>query len=462
MGKLNKIFKISSTDFATLKETGQITKAGVTYKYDPDNLYLIENNLTDDYVLLGAGGSKLESELSVKYADTANMADYATNASSAEIAGYSNGVYNRPETYNTDNPVWHSTSGDSTTGMYRTLHFDSSFTYNPSTDTLKVPHLEGTATEAKKVINKLTVGTKTYDGSTAVSLTKADLGLENVNNTADKDKQVHEANLQWGGKNLSNTVSPTDAALVPKLSANRFDFCPTDHIKVEYSTDGGTTWIDYGATNDAKTSLVSSVASYGDFYIGKKTLNSSEKTTLDRLKVTLFDFGTVIYTNLRKFIVYVATNACINCWCTIRKNTKGNPDVFTEIATKATVYGWSGWNVINVPEFATYGNSDKQATAIEFIFGVDTVQYPNYPALCIRKIYAYHETCYSPVTTAYSMATAGTPYILDVNKTAIFGYPVNAKKLYEDNQALIDKYALKTAIPTVESLTTTDIDDAIK
>ena len=68
MGKLNKIFKISSTDFATLKETGQITKAGVTYKYDPDNLYLIENNLTDDYVLLGAGGSKLESELSVKKA----------------------------------------------------------------------------------------------------------------------------------------------------------------------------------------------------------------------------------------------------------------------------------------------------------------------------------------------------------------------------------------------------------
>lgn len=60
------------------------------------------------------------------------------------------------------------------------------------------------------------------------------------------------------------------------------------------------------------------------------------------------------------------------------------------------------------------------------------------------------------------MATAGTPYVLDVNKTAIFGYPVNAKKLYEDNQALIDKYALKTAIPTVESLTTTDIDDAIK
>lgn len=145
--------------------------------------------------------------------------------------------------------------------------------------------------------------------------------------------------MKWGGKNLVNTVSPSDAGLVPKLSANRFDFCPTNHIKVEYSTDGGTTWVNYEATDDAKTSLVSSVASYGDFYIGKKTLSSSEKTTLDRLKVTLFDFSNVIHTNLRKFMIYVATNANTNCWCTIRKNTKGNPDVFTEIATKVVVYG---------------------------------------------------------------------------------------------------------------------------
>ena len=366
-------------------------------------------------MLLGAGGSKLESELSVKKAVSADSAvttksviDY-NNASNKINIGWAN------------DPI----SADN-------IHSLACYTRYGVKDGVEI-NIKDTP---KSVVSKW-------------------LGLT--------DSAINgEAYLKWGGKNLSNTVSPTDAALVPKLSANRFDFCPTDHIKVEYSTDGGTTWIDYGATNDAKTSLVSSVASYGDFYIGKKTLSSSEKTTLDRLKVTLFDFGTVIYTNLRKFMVYAVTNAGINCWCTIRKNTKGNPDVFTEIATKATINGWSGWNVINVPEFATYGNSDKQATAIEFIFGVDTVQYPNYQALCIRKIYAYHETCYSPVTTAYSMATAGTPYVLDVNKTAIFGYPVNAKKLYEDNQALIDKYALKTAIPTVESLTTTDIDDAIK
>ena len=415
MGKLNKIFKISSTDFATLKETGQITKAGVTYKYDPDNLYLIENNLTDDYVLLGAGGSKLESELSVKKAVSA---DSATTTNS--IIDYNNAS-------NKINIGWYNDAMAASN-----IHSLACYTRYGIKDGAAINIKNTTKAEVSKWL---------------------DLTESAING---------EAYLKWGGKNLVNTVSPSDAGLVPKLSANRFDFCPTNHIKVEYSTDGGTTWVNYEATDDAKTSLVSSVASYGDFYIGKKTLSSSEKTTLDRLKVTLFDFGNVIYTNLRKFMIYVATNANTNCWCTIRKNTKGNPDVFTEIATKVVVYGWSGWNVINVPEFATYGNSDKQATAIEFIFGADAAPYSNYQALCIRKIFAYHETCYSPITATYSMATAGTPYVLDVNKTAIFGYSVNAKKLYEDSQALTDKYALKTAIPTVESLTTTDIDDAIK
>lgn len=86
---LNKIIKINSSDYNTLKTNGSITKSGVTYTYDPTNLYLIENDLTDDYVLLGGGGSKLESELNVKSAKTATTAtnaSYATNASTASSA----------------------------------------------------------------------------------------------------------------------------------------------------------------------------------------------------------------------------------------------------------------------------------------------------------------------------------------------------------------------------------------
>lgn len=107
------------------------------------------------------------------------------------------------------------------------LDFDTSFTYNPSTDTLKVPNIEGTITEAKhatssdtatKVTNKLTAGSKTYDGSAAVSLTKADLGLGNVDNTSDVDKVVASAKklegfsvgqkpLTWGHGQNENYIT---------------------------------------------------------------------------------------------------------------------------------------------------------------------------------------------------------------------------------------------------------------
>lgn len=83
---LKQIYKISSANYQTLKETGSLTYNGKTYKYDPNNLYLIENNLTDDYVLTGGGGSKLISELSVKHASTASTADSAETAAKANEA----------------------------------------------------------------------------------------------------------------------------------------------------------------------------------------------------------------------------------------------------------------------------------------------------------------------------------------------------------------------------------------
>lgn len=108
---LNKIIKINSSDYATLKSNGSITKSGVTYTYDSNNLYLIENNLTDDYVLLGGGGSKKESELSVNYAKTSgacsgNSATATTAAStSGLICADVRGTDRSPDTYFTAKQV---------------------------------------------------------------------------------------------------------------------------------------------------------------------------------------------------------------------------------------------------------------------------------------------------------------------------------------------------------------------
>ena len=46
---------------------------------------------------------------------------------------------------------------------------------------------------ANSVKNALTFGSKTYNGSSAQTITKNDVGLGNVDNTADRDKSVQHA-----------------------------------------------------------------------------------------------------------------------------------------------------------------------------------------------------------------------------------------------------------------------------
>lgn len=50
-----------------------------------------------------------------------------------------------------------------------------------------------------------------------------------------------EAFLEWGGRNISGSYAPIDAAMVPQLGSNRLAFMKPGKVYVEYSRDGGTT-----------------------------------------------------------------------------------------------------------------------------------------------------------------------------------------------------------------------------
>jgi hypothetical protein len=55
--------------------------------------------------------------------------------------------------------------------------------------------------------------------------------------------------------------------MVPELGANRLAFMPKAAIKVEYSKNGGSTWTDYGASDNNNINLFTEVGSA--FVIGK-------------------------------------------------------------------------------------------------------------------------------------------------------------------------------------------------
>ena len=79
--------------------------------------------------------------------------------------------------------------------------------------------------------------------------------VEKIKNTYVNKNEQYEANLKWGGRNFAASYGPIDAAMVPQLGANRFAFGNPKGITVEYSNNGGNTWMDYGASDAQKLRL---------------------------------------------------------------------------------------------------------------------------------------------------------------------------------------------------------------
>lgn len=238
------------------------------------------------------------------------------------------------------------------------------YLYTDSSGYLK----KGTMPTALKNPNALTFGKKTYDGSSAQTITANDLGAltshqdisgkvnksgdtmtgnltpatnkgaslgtpslywsniygttiyENGTSLANKyasKTNIPEAYLTWGGKNFSGSYGPIDAAMVPELGANRFAFMPANAVAIEYSRDGGATWTDYGAADYQKIGLFNGIGS--GFTIGKASSGAGNiATNKYQLRVNIYTSVGSVYTVLNKFVIYLSTSGTNNNWCTIR------------------------------------------------------------------------------------------------------------------------------------------------
>lgn len=254
------------------------------------------------------------------------------------------------------------------------------------------------------------------------SLGKADVGLGNVDNTSDANKQIYEANLLWGGKNFAGDYGCIDAAMVDELGANRLAFISPSSITVEYSRDGGSTWTDYGASNAVKTALFSQGNS---FAIGKA--DATNKATANganyQLRITIDTGAAPVYTVLNKFVMLVSTNGSNSCTVTIQKALQSTPTAFVDHVANVPLSGWSGYNVINVSGITTYGNQPAtQYGRLRFLFKANGGN-TNYTGLNILKIMGFGGVGW---TTSSNMAKTGHIYSFDENQNATFPAQVTA------------------------------------
>lgn len=310
-------------------------------------------------------------------------------------------------------------------------------------------------------------------------------GIQNqLDSKLSKTGSVPEANLVWGGKNFSGSYGPIDAAMISTLGADRLAFGKPAGVKIEYSTDSGTTWLDYGATDEQKNNLFSSGGADANFIIGK---NSTKSETIELkkylLRITIDTDSFRVYTVLNKFAIYITTNGSSGCYCTIDASLESTPTTFVTFANQIPIAGWSGWNIINTSGITTYGNSAaNQYGKIRFTFGCTEGTAKNYTGLTILNIMGFGGVGWA---TPSNMAKLGHLYSWDSSQNVVFparvsssggfsgslsGNATSATKATQDasGNVITSTYATKTELGNKvdkvsgKGLSTQDFTDALK
>lgn len=300
---------------------------------------------------------------------------------------------------------------------------DGQLLYNPAKKTLYSTNFEGLASKATadssgNSIVATYIKSLSTNGTTTITATKGNGSQSTITLTQ------YEGNLNWGGRNFSGSFGPVDAARIPELGADRFAYIQNANaITVEYSRDGGATWTSYGASDESKRGLFTLKGS--TFLIGKADANNkaTANTNKYQLRVTVDTDAAQIYTEINKFAFYISTNGSSNCTCDIDASLENTPTTFVNFAKDVSISGWSGWNIINISKFATYGNTKtSQYGLIRFTFKANGGN-TNYNGLQIGKIKAFGGMGW---VTPSTMAQTGHLYEVNTYLSATFPNAVNA------------------------------------
>lgn len=264
---------------------------------------------------------------------------------------------------------------------------------------------------------KLSTGRKISLG-TAVSSTATEFdGSKDITIPVNS---VSASYLSWGGRSIAAAISPIDAALSYIHSANRLQFAKPDGITIEYSTNSGSTWADYGANNSEKISLVSGLPA--KLFLGKRTSGTTTATT-DALRITLNATNCDVYTIGRTLLINFATGGATGCKVKVETSTIGAPTTFTDRGSY-DISGWSGWNSypINIGSFGGNPTQTSQIANIRLTFTIGSAPASGQRAWVLSLLLFGEGTWRAPS----NMARTGHIYDWDVNQNATFPAGITA------------------------------------
>ena len=246
---------------------------------------------------------------------------------------------------------------------------------------------------------------------------------------------MYEANLLWGGRNIAGSFSPTDGAMMSELSTNVMAFPNPAGISIEYSRDGGVTWLDYRATDEQKVDIFTKE---NEIYCGKSISDNLQATVGHQLRITITPDTCGLYTMLNKIIMKISTNGGDNCWCTFKglrakEATAGNEDdiYYDTFVNKALLKGWPGYNVLNFDSIRTAYLPYDQANSyyyykLRLILGYDSIQIPYKYGLSVLSLRFFGDGRF---ILPSNLAIYNHLYTYDWKQNALFPAKVESKEV---------------------------------
>lgn len=258
-----------------------------------------------------------------------------------------------------------------------------------------------------------------------------ELRAVNKNQFATANHTHPTSEIYGGNVNYSGYAGPIESAHIDVLRANRLAFLPASGIKVEYSVDGGATWIDYGATDDQKASLFAMrMGSAASFYTGKHT-KADECTIKDQLRITVTPVDRYASVNMLYLWVSVAgTSATVN----ISRSTIGAKETFTDVRTDVPISGWSGPNEIRFSGGTFGGGSTQTGNAYSYRFTFKNKE-DGKGSISVMDIRMYGPSAWS---VPNNMMEKDHIYNWDANQNVQFPAQVTATRFNGSSTGVVD------------------------
>lgn len=144
-------------------------------------------------------------------------------------------------------------------------------------------------------------------------------------------------------------------------------FLPASGIKVEYSNDGGATWLDYGV-GDADRSRLASMRDTRIWYkLGGPDASGAHG---DMLRIT-YEPSDGRYGFVRSALVWASTMGGSDLTCGVETSTVGAKGTWADRDLRVEMGGWPGPNAVDLPPltFGGYENQTSNTYGWRFTFG---------------------------------------------------------------------------------------------